>query len=46
MGMEYLHGNLNFTLVLFRVDREKTVGDRVYGEASSRRNKILSSSRI
>ena len=33
MGMEYLHGNLNFTLVLFRVDREKTVGDRVYGEA-------------
>ena len=33
IGMEYLHGNLNFTLVLFRVDREKTVGDRVYGEA-------------
>ena len=23
MGMEYLHGNLNFTLVLFRVDRER-----------------------
>ena len=33
LGMEYLHGDLNFTLVLFRVDREKSVGDRVDGEA-------------
>lgn len=34
MGMEYLHGNLNFTLVLYRVDRSKSVVDDVYGEAS------------
>ena len=24
LGMEYLHGNLNFTLVLFRVDKSKS----------------------
>ena len=24
MGMEYLHGNLNFTLVLYSVDRSKS----------------------
>ena len=34
MGMEYLHGNLNFTLVLYSVDRDKSVTDDVYGEAS------------
>ena len=34
MGMEWLHGWLNFTLVLYRVDREKTNVDDVYGEAS------------
>tara|TARA_R110002167_G_scaffold182674_4_gene383074 strand:- start:1333 stop:1848 length:516 start_codon:yes stop_codon:yes gene_type:complete len=34
MGMEWLHGWLNFTLVLYRVDREKTNTDDVYGEAS------------
>ena len=33
LGMEYLHGNLNFTLVLFRVDRSKSKVDDVYGEA-------------
>jgi hypothetical protein len=34
MGMEYLHGNLNFTLVLYSVDRSKSVTDDVYGEAA------------
>lgn len=34
LGMEYLHGNLNFTLVLFSVDISKTKTDRVYGEAA------------
>ena len=34
MGMEWLHGWLNFTLVLYRVDRDKTNTDDVYGEAS------------
>ena len=34
MGMEWLHGWLNFTLVLYSVDRQKTNVDDVYGEAS------------
>jgi len=34
IGMEYLHGNLNFTLVLYRVDRSKSNVDDVYGEAA------------
>ena len=34
MGMEWLHGWLNFTLVLYRVDRSKTNADDVYGETS------------
>ena len=33
MGMEYLHGNLNFTLVLYSVDRSKSKVDNVYAEA-------------
>jgi len=33
IGMEYLHGNLNFTLVYYGVDRKKTVNDDVYGES-------------
>lgn len=33
LGMEYVHGNLNFTLVLFSVDVSKTKTDNVYGEA-------------
>jgi hypothetical protein len=32
MGQEYLHGDLNMTLVLYRVDRTKTDNDDVYGE--------------
>tara|TARA_R110002020_G_scaffold48920_2_gene139700 strand:- start:730 stop:1242 length:513 start_codon:yes stop_codon:yes gene_type:complete len=33
MGMEWLHGWLNFTVVLYRVDRENTNVDSVYAEA-------------
>jgi hypothetical protein len=33
MGEEWLHGDMNFTLVLYRVDIQKTKTDDVYGEA-------------
>jgi hypothetical protein len=33
MGQEYLHGDLNMKLVLYRVDRQKTDNDAVYAEA-------------
>lgn len=32
MGEEWLLGDMNFTLVLYRVDRQKTKVDDVYGE--------------
>jgi hypothetical protein len=32
IGQEYLHGDLNMKLVLYRVDRAKTDKDDVYGE--------------
>jgi hypothetical protein len=32
MGEEWLHGDMNFTCVLYRVDRYKTKTDDVYGE--------------
>lgn len=32
MGKEWLHGDMNFTLVLYRIDRYKTKTDDVYGE--------------
>ena len=32
MGEEYLHGDLNMKLVLYRVDRQKTENDDVYAE--------------
>ena len=32
MGQEYLHGDLNMRLVLYRVDRQKTDTDNVYAE--------------
>ena len=31
-GEEWLYGDMNFTLVLYRVDRQKTKVDDVYGE--------------
>jgi hypothetical protein len=33
MGDEWLGGDMNFTLVLYRVDRKRTNNDDVYGEA-------------
>jgi len=35
MGQEWLEGDMNFTVVLYRVDRYKTKTDDVYGEALS-----------
>lgn len=32
IGEEWLHGDMNFTLVLYRIDRYKTKTDDVYGE--------------
>ena len=33
MGEEWLEGDMNFTLVLYKVDKNKTKTDDVYGEA-------------
>jgi hypothetical protein len=33
IGREWLEGDMNFTLVLYKVDRQKTNTDDVYGEA-------------
>ena len=33
MGQEWLEGDLNFTVILYRIDRYKTKTDSVYGEA-------------
>lgn len=33
MGQEWLEGDMNFTVVLYRIDRYKTKSDDVYGEA-------------
>lgn len=33
MGSEWLEGDMNFTVILYRVDRYKTNTDDVYGEA-------------
>jgi hypothetical protein len=32
MGIEWLNGDMNFTVILYRVDRHKTKKDDVYGE--------------
>ena len=32
MGREWLEGDLNFTLILYRVDRQNTKSDDTYGE--------------
>ena len=34
MGREAIEGDGNFTIILFRVDREMTEYDKIYGEAS------------
>jgi hypothetical protein len=35
MGREWLDSDMNFTLVLYRIDRQRTDSDDVYGETSS-----------
>ena len=40
MGKEWLHGDMNFTLVLYRVDKSKTDNDDIYGEATQDSIKI------
>jgi hypothetical protein len=40
-GSEWLHNDMNFTLVLYRVDRYKTKTDDVYGETVSDGIKFL-----
>jgi len=42
MGMEFLHGDINMKLVLFRVDRQKTDTDDVYSEVGKDGIKFLS----
>jgi hypothetical protein len=34
MGSEWLEGDMNFTVVLYRIDRHKTKADSVYGEVT------------
>lgn len=41
MGEEWLYGDMNFTLVLYRIDRKKTNTDDVYGETVSDGVKFL-----
>ena len=41
MGSEWLGGDMNFTLVLYRIDRVKTKTDDVYGETVSDGIKFL-----
>ena len=41
MGEEWLHGDMNFTLVLYRVNRIQTKTDDVYGETLSDGIKFL-----
>jgi len=43
MGREWLEGDMNFTLVLYRVDRQKTKTDNVYGETEEDGIKYLPS---
>ena len=35
MGREWLNGDMNFTLVLYGVDQQRTIKDDVYGEVTS-----------
>jgi hypothetical protein len=41
IGEEWLYGDMNFTLVLYRIDRVKTKTDDVYGETLSDGIKFL-----
>lgn len=41
IGEEWLYGDMNFTLVLYRIDRKRTKTDDVYGETVSDGVKFL-----
>ena len=41
MAREFLEGDLNFTIILFRVDRLKSQTDDVYGESDSEEIRFL-----
>ena len=41
LGKEGLHGDMNFTVVLYKIDRQKTITDDVYGETVSDGIKFL-----
>jgi hypothetical protein len=41
MGEEWLYSDMNFTLVLYKVDKQKTITDNVYGETVSDGIKFL-----
>ena len=41
IGEEWLYGDMNFTVVLYRIDRMKTKTDDVYGEAAKDGIKFL-----
>lgn len=41
LGQEYLHGDLNMTVILYRVDKVTTDVDDIYGEASTNQIKYL-----
>lgn len=41
MGQEWLGGDMNFTLVLYKVDKQKTKTDDVYGEVAKDGIKFL-----
>jgi len=41
MGSEWLNGDMNFTVILYRVDRYKTKTDDVYGEVVQDGQKFL-----
>lgn len=41
MGMEWLDGDMNFTVILYRVDRYKSKTDDVYGEVVQDGQKFL-----
>ncbi len=41
MAREFLEGDLNFTVILFRVDKIKSQTDDVYGESDSEEIRFL-----
>ena len=46
MGKEWLDSDMNFTVVLYRVDKQRTNTDDVYGEALENSIQFLATNRI